>query len=165
MRGVRDPWVAQQFSACHRPKAWSWSPGIKSHIRLPAWRLLLPLPVSLPLSPPSLSLCLSWINKILKKKTGGDMSLVSFLFFFFKILFLFIHERHRERQRQRQREKQAPCREPHVGFNPRIPRSWAEPKGDAQPLSHPGIPTDIKRIRREYYKIICQSIQGEMNRS
>ena len=33
-------------------------PGIESHIRLPEWSLLLPLPVSLPLS-----LCLSWINK------------------------------------------------------------------------------------------------------
>ena len=35
-------------------------PEIESHIGLPAWSQLLPLPVSLPLS---LSLCLSWINK------------------------------------------------------------------------------------------------------
>ena len=65
-----DPWVAQQFSACLRPRVWSWRPGIKSHIRLPAWNLLLPLPVSLPLSlflSLSLCVCLSWINKILKK--------------------------------------------------------------------------------------------------
>ena len=53
-----DPWVAQWFSACLWPRVWSWSPGIESHIRLPAWGLLLLLPVSLPLS-----LCLSWINK------------------------------------------------------------------------------------------------------
>ena len=29
----------------------------------------------------------------------------------------------RERQRHRQREKHAPCREPHVGFDPGIPGS------------------------------------------
>ena len=51
---IRDPWVAQRFSACLWPRVWSWSPGIESSIRLPAWSLLLPLPVSLPLS-----LCLS----------------------------------------------------------------------------------------------------------
>ena len=37
-----DPSVAQRFSACLRPR-------IKSRIGLPAWSLLLPLPVSLPL--------------------------------------------------------------------------------------------------------------------
>ena len=56
----------------------------------------------------------------------------------FKILF--IHERHRERQRPRQREKRAPCREPDVGLGPRTPGSPPEPKADAQPLSHPGVP-------------------------
>ena len=52
----RDTWVAQRLSVCLRPRAWSWGPGIKYHIRLPAWSLLLPLPVSLPLL---LSLCVS----------------------------------------------------------------------------------------------------------
>ena len=33
-------------------------------------------------------------------------------------------ERERERQRYRQREKQAPCREPDVGLDPRSPGSW-----------------------------------------
>ena len=46
----------------------------------------------------------------------------------------------RERQRHRQREKQAPCREPDVGLDPRTPGSRPEPKADAQPLSHPGVP-------------------------
>ena len=60
-----DPWVVQRFSTCLWPRAWSWSPRIKSRIGLPAWSLLLPLPMSLPLS---LSLshespCLSWISK------------------------------------------------------------------------------------------------------
>ena len=44
-------WVAQWPSdPCLWPRARSWSPGIESHIRLPEWSLLLPPPVSLPLS-------------------------------------------------------------------------------------------------------------------
>ena len=42
--------VAQWFGACLWPRARSWSPGIKSHVGLLAWSLLLPPPVSLPLS-------------------------------------------------------------------------------------------------------------------
>ena len=53
---------------------------------------------------------------------------------FFKILF--IHERHRDRQRQ----KQALCRELDVGLDPGTLESHPEPKVDAQPLSHPGVP-------------------------
>ena len=56
---IGDPWVSQRFSACLWPRAWSWSPRIKSCVGLPAWSLLLPLPVSLPLY-------LSGINTILK---------------------------------------------------------------------------------------------------
>ena len=44
-----------------------------------------------------------------------------------------------ESQRHMQREKQAPCREPDVGLDPRTPGSHPEPKADAQLLSHPGI--------------------------
>ena len=36
-----------------------------------------------------------------------------------KRFYLFIHEIHRERQKHRQKEKQAPCREPDVGLDPR----------------------------------------------
>ena len=43
-------------------------------------------------------------------------------------------------QRHRQREKQAPHREPSVGLDLRTPGSLPEPKADAQPLSHPGVP-------------------------
>ena len=46
----------------------------------------------------------------------------------------------RERQRHRQREKQTPCREPDVGLDPETVGSYPEPKADAQPLSHPGVP-------------------------
>ena len=48
-------------------------------------------------------------------------------------------DRERERQRHRKREKQAPCREPDVGFSPGTPGSHPEPKAEAQPLSHPGV--------------------------
>ena len=43
-----DPWVAQQFSACLRLGAWLVleSREIESLIGLPAWSLLLPLPMS-----------------------------------------------------------------------------------------------------------------------
>ena len=43
-------------------------------------------------------------------------------------------------QRHRQREKQAPCREPDVGLDPRTPGSRPGPKAGANPLSPPGIP-------------------------
>ena len=51
-------------------------------------------------------------------------------------------QRERERQRQRQREKQAYCGEPDAGLNPKTWVSPPEPKADAQPLSHPGAPTN-----------------------
>ena len=57
-------WLNDWGSVCLWLRSWSWGPRIKSHIKLPTGSLLLPLPVSLPLS-----VCLSWINKILKKKT------------------------------------------------------------------------------------------------
>ena len=47
----------------------------------------------------------------------------------------------RERRRYRQREKQAPCREPDVGLDPGISGSHPEPKIDAQPLIHAGVPS------------------------
>ena len=37
-------------------------------------------------------------------------------------------------------EKQAPCGEPDAGLDPRTMGSRPEPKADAQPLSHPGVP-------------------------
>ena len=49
---IGDPWVAQRFSVCFWPRARSWSPGIESHVRLPAWAcfsLLLCLCLSLSL--------------------------------------------------------------------------------------------------------------------
>ena len=69
--------------------------------------------------------------------------LLFILFIFIKdLIYLFMRDTHRERQRQRhrQREKQAPCRKPDVGLDPGTPGSHPEPKANAQPLSHPGIP-------------------------
>ena len=48
-----------------------------------------------------------------------------------------------ERQRHRQREKQALCREPDVGFDPRTPGSRPGPKAGTKPQSHPGIPYSL----------------------
>ena len=60
--------------------------------------------------------------------------------FVYLSVYLFIYDRHRERQRHRQREKQAPCREPGVGLDPQTRGSRPEPKAEAQPLNHPGVP-------------------------
>ena len=49
-RVLQDTWVAQWLSICLWLRFWSRGPGIEYRIRLPAWSLLLPLPVSLPLS-------------------------------------------------------------------------------------------------------------------
>ena len=65
---------------------------------------------------------------------------VSSSFHFLKdFIYLFMKDTHRERQRHRQREKQAPCREPYVGLDPRTLGSHPEPKAAAQPLSHPAV--------------------------
>ena len=94
-------------------------------------------------------ICFSWIHcsptlfpSILfwSQELECFSSYVSQILFFFLRFYLFIHERHRERWRHRQREKQAPYGEPDVGLNPRTPGSWPEPKADAQPLSHLGVP-------------------------
>ena len=81
---------------------------------------------------------------------------------FFKI-YLFIHERHR--QRPRQREKQARCREPNAGLDPRALASQPEPKADAQPesprcpgrwcfLIEPGVAPEI------YYTLSFSNVSG-----
>ena len=54
-------------------------------------------------------------------------------------------EREKVRQRHRQREKQAPWREPDAGLDPRTPGSHPEPKADARPLSHPGVPGSVPK--------------------
>ena len=60
--------------------------------------------------------------------------------------------RYTEREaRHWQREKQAPCGEPDVELDPRIPGSCSEPKADAQPLSHPGVP-GVVLTKRSLYK-------------
>ena len=48
----------------------------------------------------------------------------------------------RKRQRHRQREKQAPCRDPNMGLDPRSPGSSPGLKASTKPQSHLGCPTD-----------------------
>ena len=45
--------------------------------------------------------------------------------------------------RERETEKQAPCRDPDMGLDPRTPGSCPGPKAEAQPLSHPGVPNCV----------------------
>ena len=52
---------------------------------------------------------------------------------------MIVTQREREKQRHRQGEKQAPCRGPDAGLDPRTPGQYPELKADAQPLSYPGI--------------------------
>ena len=74
----------------------------------------------------------------------SDGELKVFFFFFKDFIHLFMRdthtererERERERQRHRQREKQAPCRDPDVGLNPRSPGTHPGPKAGTKPLSH-----------------------------
>ena len=57
------------------------------------------------------------------------------LFLFLKdFLKIYSWETHRERQRHRQREKQASCREPDAGLDPRTLGSWPEPPKCPQSL-------------------------------
>ena len=59
------------------------------------------------------------------------------LFFFFYRFYLFIHERHRERQAE---GEAGSLWEARCGTQSQDPGTRPEPKADAQPLSHPGIP-------------------------
>ena len=44
-----------------------------------------------------------------------------------------------EAERERLRKKQAPCREPDMGLDPRTPGSCPGPKAGTKQLSHPGV--------------------------
>ena len=45
-----------------------------------------------------------------------------------------------QRKAETQAEGEAPPGEPDVELDPRTLGLWPEPKADAQPLSHPGVP-------------------------
>ena len=63
----------------------------------------------------------------------------------------------RDREKHRQTEKQAPCGEPDAGLDPGTTGSHPEPKADAQPLSHPGIPNPTILLKKI---IITKDSQG-----
>ena len=69
------------------------------------------------------------------------------ILYFFLRFYLFIHDRHREREREaetyRQKEKQAPCREPDVGFDSRDSRITPWAKGRRQTVEPPRDPQEI----------------------
>ena len=54
---------------------------------------------------------------------------------------MIVTERERGAETQAEGEAGSMHREPDVGLSPGTPGSHPEPKADAQPLSHPGIPT------------------------
>ena len=58
--------MAQWLSICSRLRSWSQGPGIRPRIGLPTGSLILPLPMSLPLS-----LCFSLTNKIFLKRENS----------------------------------------------------------------------------------------------
>ena len=62
-----------------------------------------------------------------------------------------MRDAHTHRGRDIGREKQAPCREPDAGLDPRSPGSHPEPKAGAQLLSHLGIPMWI--LSKELYNM------------
>ena len=68
---------------------------------------------------------LKWIyKKLLITRVLLKAFVIPMEFLFFKdYIYLFIRDTERVRQRHRQREKQAPCREPDVGLDPRTPGS------------------------------------------
>ena len=55
-----------------------------------------------------------------------------------------------ERQRHRQREKQAPCRKPDTGLNPKTPGSCPGPRAGAKPLSHPDTPLYVFNFKKKF---------------
>ena len=71
--------------------------------------------------------------------------------------FIYSWETQREKQRHREREKQAPCRKPDVGLDPRTPRSCPEPKAElkrwATQVSHE------KQNLKKSKNLISQSTQ------
>ena len=65
----------------------------------------------------------------------GGTWLVGLFLYFKDLIYLFMKDT--QRQRHRQREKQALCREPDVGLNPRTPGSHFEPKADRRSTAEP----------------------------
>ena len=78
---------------------------------------------------------------------------------FLKNDFIYLFMRDTERQRHRQREKQAPCREPNVGLDPRTPGSHPGLEADAQLLSPPGVPSLSKQNKhaKKQNKVISEN--------
>ena len=72
----RDPWVAQQFSACLWPRARSWRPGIESHLRFPVHGACFSL---------WLCLCLSLCVTIMRGKKKQKVQVMCFVMWIYWI--------------------------------------------------------------------------------
>ena len=81
------------------------------------------------------------------------LNLLKFCFVFEDFIYLFMRDTKRERHRQR--EKQAPCREPDVGVNPRNPGSCPELKAGTLTTELPRRPLNLlKFFKTALYEII-----------
>ena len=85
------------------------------------------------------------------------MMILPFQVIFKKNIYLFIHERETERQR----EKQAPPQEAQCRTGSWIPGSHPEPKTDAQPVSHPGVPLSDNLNEGGKTGRECEGIQSQ----
>ena len=78
------------------------------------------------------------------REASGTQSRMIFLLFFKAFMYLFMRDTEREARHRQREEKQAPCKESDVRrVHPENPGLGPEPKADAQPLSHPGVPRMI----------------------
>ena len=63
---------------------------------------------------------------------------------------MIVRERGREAETQAEGEAGSMHWEPNVGLDPGTPGSCPGPKADAKPLSHPGIPENLKFLSRKH---------------
>ena len=62
--------------------------------------------------------------------------------------------------KEAEREKQAPCREPDVGLDPRSPGSHPGTKAGAKPLSHPGVPKKAFKNGKRWAAWLAQQLSA-----
>ena len=73
------------------------------------------------------------------------------------MIYLFMRDIEREAETYAEGEA-APCREPDMELDPRTRGSWPEPKADAQPLRHPGVPLKLVLILKKCLQLIVNYI-------
>ena len=76
-------------------------------------------------------------------KPKSDFPILLFLLFFKDFMYLFMRDTEREADTQAEGEAGS-LQGARWGLDPGTPGSHPEPKADAQPLSHPGVPKDME---------------------